>query len=170
MSSFAGIDIDVHAVHVVLLDETTDDAAYHRFAIAIGPGGYHEKARRMRETLPARGAWRDMGVTAIAIEEPLSAAFRSAVPLAVVRGAVLSCLPLQQDVPVAMLKPHDWKKWSLGGGFPGNGNAKKDEIAAWTKGRWVGRTTGDQNALDAFAIAWAARAIKRNAGASRTAA
>lgn len=162
---FAGVDISTASIDIVLLDETTDEADYHRFALKIGPGDYHESARRIPQILPARGAWRDMGVILIAIELPMTAhghgGFQAAVPQAVIRGALLACLPKHDDVPVALMPAHLWKKWSLGGGFPGQGQAKKPAVAAWVKHRWPNRTTADQNALDAYCIAYAARAIHR---------
>ena len=84
----AGVDTDTHAIHVVVLDD--DDPAvadYRRYPIDIGPGDYHQRARRLPTCVPPRAGWRDAGVHLIAIEEPFSAAFRGAVPLAVIRGA-----------------------------------------------------------------------------------
>lgn len=175
--TFAGLDLDTHNVHVVLLDETTDDATYRRFPIDIGPGDYHARARRMSDLLPTRSAWRDeLGVMLIAVEEPRTphtrpggagGGFKAAIPQAVIRGAVLACLPREHDVPLLLMPPQEWKKWSLGGGFPGQGNAKKDAVAQWVKGRWPNRTTSDQNALDAYAIAFGARSLCQDAADRR---
>jgi hypothetical protein len=156
--TFAGIDIDTNSIHVVRLELDSDEARYDRVRLDVGPGDYHQRARRLRDLMPTRGAWKDDGVVTIAYEDPRSAAFKAAVPLAVVRGALLACLP--RDVPVVPLTPQDWKKWTLGGGFPGQGNATKDDVAAWVRDHWPNRPpAADQNALDAYAIAWAARAM-----------
>lgn len=164
---FVGIDVSTSSIDVVFLDENTDDADFHRFALKIGPGDYHESARRIPQILPARGAWRDMGAVLIAIELPMTApghgGFQAAVPQAVIRGALLACLPKHDDVPVALMPAHLWKKWSLGGGFPGKGQAKKPEIAEWAKATWTNRSTSDQNLLDAFCIAYAARRLHSHA-------
>lgn len=159
----AGIDIDTHNVHVALLDENGLDADYLRFGLELtGVAAYHEKARRMRELLPPRGHWRDRAnVSLIAIEEPIGNTFRGVVPQAVIRGAVLACLPRDEDVRVVLIRPADWRKWSLGGGFPGKGNANKEAVAEWARGEWRNRPAGvDQNALDAYCIARAARALR----------
>lgn len=157
----AGIDTDTKAIHLVTLDPDTDDADYHRYRLDVGPPGYHEKARRLPLLLPVRGAWRDAGVSLIAIEEPFGDVFRGVVPLAVIRGALLASLPRDEQCRVVMIPPHEWKKWSLGGGFPGKGNARKDEVAEWVKATWTNRPAEglDHNACDAYAVAYAARAL-----------
>jgi hypothetical protein len=44
--------------------------------------------------MPARGAWRDAGVTAIGIEEPFSrATMGGQVPLLITLGAIVATLP-----------------------------------------------------------------------------
>lgn len=167
--SVAGIDIDVQAVHVVWLDEDSDRAVYRAYRLDLGPGNYHAKARRVPAAVPRRSAWRDRGVVCIGIEEPMTppkVGFRSAVPQAVIRGALLAALPRDEDVPVVLVRPAEWKKWSLGGGFPGKGNAGKPEVEVWARRAWVDCPPGvSQDALDAFCVAWALRALRRdNAG------
>lgn len=158
MSLFAGIDLSTEAVDVVLLDTDSDDAVHNQYRLDTGPGGYLERVRRVREILPARGRWRDSGVVLIAIEKPMSSSFKGAVPLATVLGAVLANLP--RDLDVMPLEPSEWKKWSVGGGFPGHGNAKKDAVADWARLRWHNRPVrASQNAYDAYAVAYAARAL-----------
>lgn len=163
----AGIDFDTKDVHVVLLDETGNGAELVTFNLELaGVAAYHEKARRMRELLPSRGHWRDRAnVRHIFLEEPLSATFRGGIPLAVIRGAILAVLPRDEDVRVTLIRPADWRKWSLGGGFPGQGNAPKEKVAAWAKAEWTGRPPHvDQNGFDAYCIARAGRAILEHAG------
>lgn len=156
----AGVDFDTHAIHVVVLDEDTGSAVYHRFAIDVGPGDYHERARRVPLCLPVRGAWKDNGVRLVAVEKPASSHFRAAVALGVIRGALLASLPREDQVPLVMIPVHDWKKWSVGGGFPGMGNCDKPQVALWAKSKWSDRPPdAGQDAFDAYAIAWAARAL-----------
>lgn len=158
--TFAGIDFDTEAIHVVRLDLETDDARYDQIRINVGPGGYNERARRIPDLLPARAAWRDSGVALIALEEPKGPSFRGSIPLAVIRGALLAALPRQHQTKVLLIPTQEWKKWSLGGGFPGKGNADKDAVAAWARDTWPNRTPDcGQDAFDAYAIAWAARAL-----------
>lgn len=161
--TIAGCDFDVHAIHVVRLELDSDDARYDRIRLDVGPGNYIERARRMRDLLPNRAAWNDQGVALIAIEEPKGQYFKGSIPLAVILGALLACLPRQETTPVLMVPTQEWKKWSVGGGFPGHGNAKKEEVARWALERWpnvLGQAAaGNQNALDAYCIASAARAL-----------
>lgn len=158
--NYAGIDVSTLAIDVVLLDAETAAARHQSFPLNNGPGDYLARARRVPELLPVRTAWKDTGVCAIGVEKPMSSDFKAAVPLSVVLGAVLAVLPRDHQVPLFLFEPHLWKKWSLGGGFPGKGNAKKDEVRSWAVETWSDRPAGaDQNAFDAYAIAWACRAL-----------
>ena len=157
----AGIDLDSNSVHIVRLNLDDNTAAYNRIRVNNVKGDYHERARRLRDLMPARGAWKDHGVIRFSIEEPMTApghgGFQSAVPQAVLRGALLACLPT--GIPVELVKAHEWKRQSLGGGSPGHGNAKKPEIREWAEAHWANPPDHfTQDAADAFCIAWAARA------------
>lgn len=163
--TYAGIDYDTHAIHVVRLELDSDEARYDKVRLDVGPGDYMQRVRRMRDLLPARGAWADDGVCLIAIEQPKGPFFKGSIPLAVVLGGLLTCLPRDDKPPVLMIETQEWKKWSLGGGFPGQGNAAKPDVAHWARRNWENVPPhADQNALDAFCVAWAARAMSENAG------
>lgn len=160
--SIAGIDLDSNGVHIVRLALDDNTATYNRIRVDNAKGDVHERARRLRDLMPARGAWKDHGVIRFAIELPMTApghgGFQSAVPQAVMRGALLACLPT--DIPIDILTAHQWKKASLGGGNPGHGNAQKPEIRAWAKARWPNPPDHvTQDAMDAYCIAWAARTL-----------
>ena len=159
--TIAGIDLDSNDVHVVRLNLDDDHATYNRIAVNNAQGDYHERARRLRDLMPARTAWADHGVVQFAIEDPRTppkVGMKGAIPQAVLRGALLACLPT--DVPVLMLPPSEWKKWSLGAGSPGQGNAQKPAIREWAERHWPNPPDHiTQDALDAFCVAWAARAL-----------
>lgn len=160
MMTVAGIDLDSNGIHVVRLNLDDDHAAYNRIRVDNVAGDYHARARRLRDQLPARGAWNDRGVIAIGIEEPKTkpgyGGLQSAVPQAVMRGALLACLPA--DIDLVLLPPYEWKRWSLGGGERGQGNADKAAVRAWALARWPNPPEHvTQDAFDAYAIAWATR-------------
>jgi hypothetical protein len=74
-----------------------------------------------------------------------------------VQGAILACLP--RELAVTELGPSEWRKRC---GLPGN--ASKSEAARFALERWgqPGRwtpawTIEQQDALDAFCLAWAVR-------------
>lgn len=159
---FAGIDVSSTAVDVVLLDLQTDAATWHRRPLGKGRRGEDafDRVRTMRDVLPARTGWKAANVALIAIERPVGNTLRGGIPLAWAYGALLACLPTDPALPVIALEPWTWKKWSLGGGFPGHGNAKKDAVAAWARREWPNPPASvPQDALDAYAIARAARAL-----------
>jgi len=145
-----GIDFDSFAVHCVLLPLESDAATYQLIDLDVGPGDALDRCRRCRDLMPARGAWNDTGVVAIALERPMGASRIGVAQQMRVQGAILACLP--REPLVTELAPPTWKLHSVG-----KGNASKDEVAAWAFERW--QTAGvPQDAYDAFCIAWACRA------------
>lgn len=162
MMTIAGIDIDSNGVHIVRLNLDDNHATYNRIRVDNAKGDYHQRARRLRDLMPARAAWNDHGVVQFAIEQPMTApghgGLQSAVPQAVMRGALLACLPT--DIPIVFMPPHEWKRWSLGGGERGKGNALKPEVRAWVDQHWPNPPDHlTQDGADAYAIAWAARRL-----------
>lgn len=153
----AGIDLSSHAIDVVLIAEDTNQAEHHRVRLDTRRGDATERIRRMRDLMPARGAWPDLGVTLIAIERPI--ALHSSVPL-MVYGALLQLLPA--DTPLLELRADDWRPEC---GIPAR--KPRDAESDWHKKRavefareqWTDCPTIDHNAAEAFAIAWAAREI-----------
>jgi hypothetical protein len=154
MTSIAGIDLDSNAIDVVLIDEDTGAwLGYRRYDLDVGPGGSLERARRVRDVLPVRGAWADAGVVAIGLEDTRSKQRLSIAAISRIQGALATCLP--RDVELLELsvnrRERGWKALTAG-----KTNASKDEIRAWAIA--AGAPEGlVQDAYDAFAIATATR-------------
>jgi Holliday junction resolvasome RuvABC endonuclease subunit len=155
VSLYAGIDLSSNAVDVVLLDEDTMDARWVRYRIDDGRKDLKAfaRARRLRDAMPVRSAWKDAGVVAIGVEHGASRNFNSVVAQSRVEGALLACLPA--DLPVYMLMPASWKKLALG-----HGRATKEDGAVWARHtiHWQdARGFYPQDAVDAACIALAAQ-------------
>ena len=146
--SVAGIDLSTHAIDIVLLDETTDAATWHRVELA-GHDAF-ERARSVRAAMfrgfvPSR--WDD--VLAIGIEQPRGR--NALVALGRVQGAVLACIP--RDKLVQPWNPSEWRKTV---GLPGN--ATKFQVAEWALDRWEDYPFGVPfDGTDAYCIALATR-------------
>lgn len=157
MSYFAGIDYDSEAVFTVLVDEETGRfARQHKADLACGPGDSFDRARRVRDLLPARGLWEDAGVLAIGVEATYSQAFKATIALGRVQGAILACLP--RDIlilPIAANRkaPAGWKALTVGAT-----NASKDDVAAWARANGAPDRL-EQDFYDAFCIARATALI-----------
>lgn len=152
----AGIDFSTFAVDVVLLDEDSDGAEWHRFTLADLPGwDAFDRARAVRAAMPSRSWWETNGVIAIGIEDPRG---YGAGHLYRIQGGILQCLP--PDVLVHPWIPSSWRK-SVGL----SGNAKKADIAVHSLHQ-LGAITLEQirqlgwsqDAHDAHLIARATRA------------
>ena len=144
----AGIDYSTHAVDIVLLDETTDAATWHRFPLA-GRDAF-ERARDVRRTMPRGTFWDD--VLAVGIEEPRG---YNAGALYRIQGAILSMLP--SDTLVQPLGPSEWRRRV---GLPGT--CGKETVAAAVRlRRLLDERPVDwpQDACDAFCIAHPIRSI-----------
>lgn len=148
----AGVDYSTHAVDIVLLDETTDAATWHRFELE-GRDAF-ERARAVRAAVPARtsGFWDD--VLAAGIEDPRGYGAGS---LYRVQGALLACLPT--SLLVQPWIPSAWRKQV---GLAGN--ASKSTVLAWTLDWTQGHLdlkaeAWPQDACDAYAIALATRSL-----------
>lgn len=155
MSLIAGIDLSSNTVDVALLDEDTMDARWIRYRIDDGHKDLDafDRARRLRDAMPARTAWKDHGVSAIGIEHGASRSFKSVTAQSRVEGALLACLP--PDLPVYLFMPASWKKLALG-----HGRASKEDGAVWVRHsiHWQNdRGHVPQDAIDAACIARAAQ-------------
>lgn len=151
----AGIDFSTHAVDVVLLDEDTDRAEWHRFELA-GADAF-ERARNVRAAMPGSSFWDD--VLAVGIEQPRGN--HGVVHMARIQGAVLTCLP--RSLLVQPLNPSSWRKQV---GLPGN--ASKDDVARRAQaGLYLSGhdEVWPQDALDAWCIALATRSLIQQAAA-----
>lgn len=150
--TFAGIDYDANAVYIVLVDE--EDGAYvsrSKADLACGPGDAFQRARRVRDLLPARGRWLDYGVVAVAIELPFSRFPGSLVSLMRVQGAILACLP--RDLDLVEIRPQTWKKHTVG-----KSNADKPAVKAWALEQGAPARL-ELDFYDAYAIARACREL-----------
>jgi hypothetical protein len=151
----AGIDYSSRCVDVVLLDEDSDAATWHRFELE-GQDAF-ERARSVRLAMFTRSFdWDD--IIAVGIEDPRG---YNAGALYRIQGAVLSSLP--RHTLVHPLIPSQWRKTV---GLPGI--ASKDEVALFSHGLRGRAAVVDglasfplwpQDACDAYCIALATRIL-----------
>lgn len=159
----AGIDFSTKAIDIVLLDDDTDAATWHRFELT-GQDAF-ERARDVARAMPGpTNAFWD-SVVAIGIEDPRGYGAGS---LYRVQGAILAKLPGR--TLVHPLIPSSWRKTV---GLPGN--ASKGHVAQFANGKRLIEasypvTTGrllypgkfrdwPQDACDAYCIALATRSL-----------
>lgn len=148
MTLIAGIDLSTRAVDCVTIHETTGRLdAWHHWPIDA-QGDAFDRTRWIRDTMPARGWWKDQGVAAIGIEDPRG---NSAGIIYRAQGAILACLPT--SILVHPLIPSEWRKLV---GLPGN--ASKQDVRDFAPGTIDG---APQDAYDAWAIAEATRTLLR---------
>jgi hypothetical protein len=155
----AGIDYSTRAIDIVLLDEDSDAATWHRFELAWPDfSDAFARARSVPVNVPGPRAefWDD--VLAVGIEDPrgynAGALFR-------IQGALLTRIP--RDKLVHPLIPSQWRKTV---GLPGI--ASKDEVALFSHGLRGRAAVVDglasfplwpQDACDAYCIALATRIL-----------
>ena len=156
-ATVAGFDYDSNGIFCVLVDEETGTWSGTIVCdLACGPGDAVRRAQRVRDLMPARGAWVDSGVVAIGIESTFSQNFKATASLARVQGAIVACLP--RDLPIRLLTANGrqtpgWKILTVG-----QTNATKPDVKAWAIDH--GAPPGlVQDQYDAFAIARATRRI-----------
>lgn len=154
----AGMDLSSRQIDVCLLDVETDTATHHRRRLDTRPGKQLDRIRRVRDALPTRGAWADAGCVLAAIEEPFSRQSMSGqVPILMVIGAILSTLPT--DIPVALLRADDWRR---GCNLPLRGARPdlKRASVGFARSRWRNAPDIlDDNAAEAWCIAYAGREL-----------
>ncbi len=151
---YAGIDYDTKAVHVVLLPEEGPPRYLPFVMHGVDP---FDRARVVRDVMPARGWWADEGVIAIGIEEQASGSpkMRASVQkLKMIQGAVLACLP-SGDMVVEPFLPNEWRHTL---DLPGN--ASKDDVAMFVHEQFFGVAATQiedwpQDAADAYCLALA---------------
>jgi Holliday junction resolvasome RuvABC endonuclease subunit len=144
----AGLDFSTKSVDCVLLSEDADEARWFRRRIEAASA--LEAARKVRDVLPARGAWRDEGVVAVGIERPFGHP-ATVTALMRVQGAILSCIA--PEIPVYEIAPSSWMKR-----FGGKGDATKSEIRERAT-PFFADPPRQQDLYDACGIAAAARQI-----------
>jgi hypothetical protein len=149
----AGIDFSTKAVDVVLLDEDTDAATWHRFELS-GQDAF-DRARDVKAAVQGwHSLWDD--VVACGIEDPRGYGAGS---LYRVQGAILSCLP--GAMLVQPLIPSSWRKTVGLSGAAGKPAVRTHALALmyrasgnrWTNEDWP------QDACDAYCIALATRTM-----------
>lgn len=151
----AGLDISSFAVDVVLLEEESDAAEWHRFE--LDGGTPFERTRSLRAVFPSRSFWEDAGVYLAGIEDPHSRFPHVAKAMGLVTGGVAALLP--RDLCVIQTAPKEWKRI-----FTGNANAEKQLVRQHAMARGFDvdiRASSD--AFDAYGIAWAVRALNNEA-------
>lgn len=156
----AGIDLSTRAIHIVSLPEDTNAAELHVVRLDTERGDALERVRRLRDRMPARAAWRDAGCTLIAVEQPFHRGVANVAPMLMVYGALLQLFPA--DVPLLPLRSDDWRKEC---GIPirkprdAGSDWHKRRAVEFAREQWRDAPPVDDNAADAFCIAWAAREV-----------
>lgn len=153
----AGIDLSSKALHICTLDEDTNAATVHVVRLDLQRGDAVTRARRLRDLMPARSAWADIGVTLVAVEKPFFTGHQGLVPLLMVYGGLLQLIP--PAMPLLELRADDWRlECSLKRRGP-KSELKRASIefarAVWSDPP----ATLDDNTAEAFCIAWSAREI-----------
>lgn len=155
MPSVIGIDISSHAIDLVKLDETTNDATWLRVEL-IG-GTSFARLRQVAPQMPRHSFFDDVYLAAI--ETPKTRFMKSAGAIFPVYGAVVAMLPAALEV---------WdvhpKSWRLELGLAGNASKTACAVAVQKlRRRWDiyprPLEPWPQDALDAYAVAHYARTI-----------
>jgi hypothetical protein len=152
VSYFGGIDVSSFAVDLVFLDEEKATAKWRKVRL---DSGARQRVRPLPARPPAHASHKRMGRRGAhrrdrkADVEPVRDERRAhARP-----GAVVACIP--RDMPLAELTPQEWKQAC---GLPSN--ADKDTVRRFVLDTWDDPPIGlDENACDAYAIAWAWREL-----------
>lgn len=161
----AGIDISTRAIHVCTIPEDTNQAELHVVRLDTERGDTVDRIRRLRDRMPARGAWYDTGCTLVAIEKPFHRGVANVAPMLMVYGALLQLFP--DDLPLLPLRSDDWRAEC---GIPirkprdAGSDWHKKQAVAFAREQWRDAPVFDDNGADAFCIAWAAREIDLRRG------
>lgn len=156
MSAILGIDLSTRAIELVLLDETTNRAVWDH--IELAGTDHFERLRDIPRRMPrwASGWYDDQGVMLVAVEAPFGRGQAGTeAKLNRVFGAIVTCVPPR--IAVWEIAPHDWRHQLE---LPGN--APKDACRLRALELGACPDWDDQNAYDAFAIAYAARRIDQH--------
>lgn len=162
VSLIAGIDFSTFALDVALLDEDADTAQHQRIPLDYQPGGGLARIRRIRDVMPARGRWHDT-VTAAGVELPY--ARKGGDILAYALGAILACLPA--DLDLRLIRSDDWRRGCQLPLRQPRADHKRSSLD-FAATHWIDPPPLlDDNAADAFCIAWATRELLRPATHNR---
>jgi hypothetical protein len=122
--------------------------------LSLGGGLALERLREVVRVMPRRSFYDD--VYLVAIEAPMSRGQPGTLAkLSRVFGAVVVCVPAR--VQLWELSPGEWRR-----GLELKASASKEACAAECVARGA-PAWGDQNAYDAWAVAYTARAVNRRA-------
>lgn len=148
-----GADLSTFAIDLVRLDYDTDQAEWHRVDLGDAKTPKLDRIRNIGHRMPRGQWWDDVGL--VGIERP--AGKFGVADVAAAYGAVLARIP--ERVAVFQFRPAEWRKAC---GLPGN--CSKHDVARFAAARWQpidAMRNVTQDALDAWAIAYAARAINQ---------
>lgn len=153
--SVIGVDLSTKAIHICVLPEDTNQAQLHVVRLDIPRADTTTRVRRMRDRLPARGAWADLGCTLIAIERPYSHQAATLAPMMLAYGGLLQLIP--EAMPLLELSPPEWRRECS---LPQRGDLIKPAAIRFAREQWVDAPAAlDDNGADAFCIAYAAGQI-----------
>lgn len=150
MTAFAGIDYDTTGIYIVWFDD--DEAVTQFMAEPLDGHDAFDRAREVRDAMPARSWWDDQGIVAIGIEEQNSQnpKMRNTVAkLKMIQGAILSCLPRE-----TLVNPMNASHWRTTCGLPGN--CPKEDVREWARTNGfslLGSYALAQDLADAFCMA-----------------
>lgn len=151
--SILGIDLSTKAIELVLIEESTNRCAWDH--IELEGLDHFERLRNIPRKMPrwASGWYDDAGVMLVAVEAPFGRGQAGTeAKLNRVFGAIVTCVPPR--VAVWEIAPHDWRRELE---LPGNAPKERCRERALELGACPG--WDDQNAYDAFCVAYAARRI-----------
>lgn len=149
----AGIDYSREYIDIVLLNDDTDTATWHRYDLRGKPDRAWDAARRTRATLPGPSFWDDTWLCGI--ESGYRGRVNAVRALSLVQGAILACIP--SSVTVVPIPEEEHKRV-----FCGSAKAIKEDIAQQAI-RLGAQTLWVQDAYDAYSVAWCARELNERA-------
>lgn len=154
-----GIDFKAEAIDLVFLE--LDNRHVYRLRVELAGVDSFQRARSIRRLFPSRRYLEDeMRVILAGVEKPFSVHHKAGSPLMRYQGAIAVLLPA--ELPVLELTPQQWRHEL---GLPKAGpNATKHHVRARVIELYPPAERWGQDAIDALAIAHAARAIDARTG------
>lgn len=166
----AGLDISTKFLDFVILNtEHPSECEHRRVQLATEDGKWWESARGMGSVIwwpddgfkePTIPGWfRSHGVELLGIERPYGPSRGSIASLHTILGAVLATIP--QHITVLEVRPAEMRKYLS---LPGN--CKKEQMHSAIRDLRVATSAWPLDALDAWAVAWAAYRMCEKAAAA----
>ncbi len=167
MSHVLGIDLDVRAIHLVLVNGDTGAARYLPAPIKDKRGSF-DATRNVRDAIrAARVPWDDVWL--VGMERPFTQSRGTARVQGLLTGAVLASVP--RATCVLDMAPNDRDSgWKALCDLPTN--ASKDQVREWATvellaaGSWAAFADAPQDAHDAYCLARAAQRLNERARAA----